>query len=256
MRGNRLVWAHNGKDYTETHYIVLNITRYRRYPVPNTPLRAAASQVDSLIEQGVLDSAKALLPQLSVAINADPIITSQEKNLERSWRDYREAVIAQKLAEKGNDKAEVVRQFEAQVRHLRHIRSQFASILYPYEKKDLDFKVSQLKLRAELLSKEGISADPVVLAAKTYTEQAAKLAEAPERNPQEIELAPIDLKKEPPPRLPTWRRVYQKWWFWAIVGPATAGAGAAAFVLLRPKTPGATVPSWQPDFPQGLRVAP
>jgi hypothetical protein len=246
MRGNRLVWAHNEKEYAETPYIVLNITRYRRYPASDTELRKVARKVDELIEQGNFDGARSMLPQLGNAISQDPIITAQEKNLERSWKDLREARIATAQAKKENNHPDELRQIERQVRLLSHIRTHFTRILYPYETKDIDYRVSQLALRAELLGKEqGLPVDGIQALAAAYKKAAARLAEAPPKPKKEPEAVAVDLAKKPPPALPAWKKVYERWWFWTLVSVGAAGAGAAAYGVSRAGGGGAATPEVQ-----------
>lgn len=260
MRGNRLVWRTDGKEYTETPYIVLNITRYRRYPNPDTELRKIARQVDTLIEQGNYDLARGMLGQLGAAIHNDTIITAQEKNLERSWRDWREARIAAALARRNNDKQEELRQIETEIRILTHMRKHFSRILYPYETRDLDYKVSQLGLRAELLGREtGMPVEGVARLALAYKEMSAKLVEPPPAKAREPEKVAVDFSKlPPPPPRPTWKRVYERWWFWTLVGGVLVAGGGAAAVLARPGPQAAPqVPSHTVNLPPAaLRVVP
>ena len=108
MRGNRLVWSDTENEYTETPYVILNITRYKRYPKPNTPLKKLARKVDRLIENGNLKLAQSNLKALGAAINDDRVITENEKNLERSWRDFRQAWIAMLTAKAAQEAAMVV----------------------------------------------------------------------------------------------------------------------------------------------------
>jgi hypothetical protein len=242
MRGNRLVWRHNDQEYTETPYIVLNITRYRRYPSPDTELRKVAAEVDKLIEHGSLDAARSLLPHLAIAINNDRIITAQEKNLERSWKDLREARIAMLMAEKAGDRQEELRQIEKQIRSLAHVRTHFSRMLYPFELKDLDYRVSQLALRAENLGRDtGLALDPIRALAASYRQAAERLREPPPRATPTAAASP-DLAREPPPPLPTWKRFYERWWFWTLVGAVAAGAGGATYAATRGKGGGPTVP--------------
>src|SRR5262249_34259043 len=126
MRGNRLVWRQSGEEYTETPYIVLNITRYRRYPSREREVARLAKQIDESIDQGNLDRAKALLPELAVAIGNDTIVTAQEKNLERAWSELRETRIAAARAKRDGKAAEELAQIERQVGHLQYLRTHFA----------------------------------------------------------------------------------------------------------------------------------
>jgi hypothetical protein len=234
MRGNRLVWAHDGAEYVETPYIVLNITRYKRYPSPNTELRKLARTVDDLIENGNLDGAKGVLPQLAVAINQDPIITSREKNLERSWKDFREARIAWLQARKAKDAGLELAHAVRQLKHLTNIRTQFSNILYPFETKDLDFRVNQLVLATEILAKQsGLDASEVMTLAGAYKATVARFSEPPPAVAK-AEPPPIDLAREPPPPRPRWKKTYEKWWFWTLVSVGAAGIGAATYGLTRP----------------------
>jgi hypothetical protein len=250
MRGNRLVWAHNEKEYTETPYLVLNITRFRRYPATDTELRKTARAVDQFIEQGNFDGARAMLHQLGAAINADPIITAQEKNFERSMKDFREARIAAAQAQKSGDKQEELRQIEIQIRLLSHVRTHFNRILYPFETKDIDYQVSKLTLRAELLAREaGLPVEGIQQLAAAYKAAAEKLKEPPRKPKKEPEaVAQIDLLKEPPPPAPTWKKIYQKWWFWPLVSVGTAAAGAAIYAVTRPGAAGPPQPGVEIPF--------
>jgi hypothetical protein len=234
MRGNRLVWAHDEKDYAETPYIVLNITRYKRYPKNDTELRKLAAKTEEFIEQGNLDGAKAMLPQLGAAISNDTIITAQEKNLERSWKDYDEARIEAKLAKRNGDKQAEIQTIERQIRLLSHMRTQFSRILYPYEVKNFDYRVSQLALRAELVGKDaGIPVEGIAQLATAYKTAAEKLRE-PVKPPRKEapEVSASELAKKMPP-LPSYKSVYQKWWFWTLISVGAAGAGAAVYAATR-----------------------
>jgi hypothetical protein len=251
LRGSRLVWRHNDEDYTETPYIILNITRYRRYEKP-TAVRKIASAVDNSIDQGNLDHARALLLDLAAAITQDPHLSTSEKHLERAWKDVREVQIALARARKDNDASEELRQTERQVRLLQHIRKEFAAILQPADIKDIEYRVSQLALRAEIRGKESnLPADPILALAKA--ELPASATEAARQGAGEARFSAADLAKlPPPPALPEWKHLYEKWWFWTLVSVGAAGAGLAGYALGRsaptrtevapPPGPGVSVP--------------
>jgi hypothetical protein len=227
MRGNRLVWRQTGEEYTETPYIVLNITRYRRYPNREREVVRLARQIDESIDQGNLDRAKALLPELAAAIGNDTIITAQEKNLERAWSELRETRIAAARAKREGKAAEELAQIERQVGHLQYLRTHFAPILYAFERKDMDFQVGQLLLRAKSLSKDGLDIVAVDKAAARYEQATSALKTPP---PPADTAIPSDLAKlPPPPARPKWKRFYNEWWFWTLVSAGAVGAGAAAY---------------------------
>jgi hypothetical protein len=145
MRGNRLVWKESDEEYTETPYIILNITRYKRYPAEETELRKVIKQVESLYETGAYERALEQLRNVGAAIADDKIITQNEKNLERALMDYRKAKIEAGIAKQKGDNAEFIKQNELQVKFLNTLQTEFKDILEPAEFKDFEFQVGRLK---------------------------------------------------------------------------------------------------------------
>jgi hypothetical protein len=145
LRGNRLVWKDTDEEYTETPYIILNITRYKRYPSEETELMKLTKQVESLYETGAYERALEQLRNVGAAIADDKIITQNEKNLARSMMDYRKAKIEAAIAKQKGDNAEFLKQCEAQVKILSNIKTEFKEILEPYEIKDYDFQIQRLQ---------------------------------------------------------------------------------------------------------------
>jgi hypothetical protein len=145
LRGNRLVWKETDEEYTETPYIILNITRYKRYPNDDTDLRKMVKQVESLYETGAYDRALEQLKNVGAAINEDRVITQNEKNLERSLMDFRKAKIEAAVAKQKGDNAEFIKQCEFQVKLLKNIQAEFKEILEPAEVKDFEFQMTRLQ---------------------------------------------------------------------------------------------------------------
>jgi hypothetical protein len=144
LRGNRLIWKSSDEEYTETPYIILNITRYKRYPAEETELRKLIKQVESLYETGAHERALEQLRNVGAAITEDKIITQNEKNLERSLMDLRRAKIEAAVAKGKGDNAEFLKKCQEQVKYLDAIKKEFAEILEPAEIKDFDFQKTRL----------------------------------------------------------------------------------------------------------------
>jgi hypothetical protein len=64
LGANRLVSIATEEEFTELPYVVINITRYKRYPKTDTPLRNAVSTVDKHAEH-VMKEAKEELALLA-----------------------------------------------------------------------------------------------------------------------------------------------------------------------------------------------
>jgi hypothetical protein len=149
LRGNRLVWTTGNEDeYTETPYIVLNVTRYKRYPAEDTELRKAVKKVDNLYETGALENALENLKNVGAEIINDKVITQNEKNLERSLMDLRKAKIQAAMAKSKNSADEEKKFNQEQIKHLDNILKEFGGpqgILEPYEVKDFNFQKNRLE---------------------------------------------------------------------------------------------------------------
>ena len=128
LRGNRLVWKESDEEYSETPYIILNVTRYKRYPNDDTELRKIVKQVESLFETGAYDRALEQLKNVGAAINEDKVITQNEKNLERSLMDFRKAKIEAAMAKAKGDNAEYIKQAEYQMKLIKNVLSEFQEI--------------------------------------------------------------------------------------------------------------------------------
>jgi hypothetical protein len=246
LRGNRLVWKDTEEEYTLTPYIILNITRYKRYPRPDTELRKLVAELRNHIESKNLVMARRLLPALGAAIARDPVITSTEKNLERAWAELWEARIGAMAAAEASDKAAELGHIARELRLLLKIKAQFRPILEPFELKDITFELGRRRDEAEERARE-VGEAPLreVREALRRDEENEKRYAAREREEQEAALKrftgtstpvvpPSDFLAKAPRRLDVgvsrdgW---YRKWWFWTLVG-VVVGAGAGSAALL------------------------
>lgn len=255
MRGNRLIWKRNGNEYTHTPYVVLNIRRYKRYPNPEIEVRKIEKMIDNLIANKNYRLALAMLSRLGEAINDDTVITENEKNLARAWRDFREARIKRErlkpIAEQAREqKLEVIwkdslkkalRQVNNQVVYLGLIRSQFSKILYAYEASKINFLAKRLSLDGEKLARDiGGPIDKVRQVFVEYVKRARKgkievVYRDKDYDEENLKKIPLPdeamLKKRSKP-------FWKKWWFWTLIGLGAAGAGVGGYFALRP-TPAA-----------------
>lgn len=246
LRGNRLVWRKSGDEYDSTPYIILNITRYKRYPKGDTKLRQMARLVDNLTENGNYELARSNLRNLGVAINDDPVITENERNLERTWLDFRRARIEAALAEKGGDHQKRLEQLTLQIRHLGMIRRQFDKVLYPYEIKKIEYKASRLIMTGEQLARKvGGSVQELKNAIELYKIAVRKTREKPKPSVVKAR-AKVVLKKIPLPDEEDMKNIRftplgRKWWFWTILGVAAAGAGVGGYLIAKGASSSKTV---------------
>lgn len=259
LRGNRLVWKKSEAEYTKTPYIVLNITRYKRYPQPDTRLRQMARLVDNLIENKNYQLAQSNLSNLGTAINNDPIITENEKNLERVWRDMRAARIEAAMAiqnakrleaqgSKGLAQAELKKALDQtilQIKYLGMIRSQFTPILYLYEIKKIQFLLSRLTMTGErLANKVGHSMYELNRVLKDYRKRVkgAKALMSLKKTYKPKPFPKIKLPPEEELKAIAFKPLVKKWWLWTLVGLAAAGAGVGTYFLLKGGSAAAAVP--------------
>jgi hypothetical protein len=154
LAGRRLEWRHDGKEYTDSPYVLISVIRYKRYPAEETPLRQAAKSVDRLIEQGNFKLARSNLANVGTALLDDKRLTQMEKNLETAWRDVREARIDAGEAQAAGNKEGLLAALLKQVKLLGYIGKDFQQILEPFEVKDILFQAKRLSRQAEELGAE------------------------------------------------------------------------------------------------------
>lgn len=154
LRANRLVWKEDDREYTETPYIVLNVTRFKRYPRPDTELRQLVHKMETSFERGNHEHAQETLRSVREAIVRDPVITATEKNLERTWTDFWKERIEAALAARRGDKTAELHAVERQASVLLRMKELFGNILEPFEVKDIGYQLTMLRDRADALGKE------------------------------------------------------------------------------------------------------
>jgi hypothetical protein len=253
MRGNRLVYKSSGDEYRSTPYIVLNVTRYRRYPKEDTPLRKAAKVVDAALAQGNLKYARENMPNLALAIANDGVITQQEKDLERSWFDIRDANMAELEAQDKKKWDEVLAHKVRRVRYLVGMKKYFRQILEPFEVQQIDYEVNTGLRKSEDLAREKGLAVPEEITALRTERDAVKKRMAAEKAEEQKALAAAAAKRGKTPAAFqqfetsdyfTYKPVYKRWWFWAtLLGVAGGSVGLTYVVLPRDKAePKVTLP--------------
>jgi hypothetical protein len=248
MRGNRMIWKHNEEEFTELPYIILNITRYKRYPNLDTPLRKMVVEVEKAYEQGNIELSRANLKNVGGLIFEDKVITQREKNLEQLWKEFRESRLDTAQAEKDGNKEKQLEGMLLQIKFLADILSGFAAILEPFEIKDSEFMMGRLVSHYERLAQ--IAGKPVEDAQKLLESRKEKIQAARDQGKKE-ELARQKLiakydtkdqaKTPPPPEIvaaikdlrTAVRGPWKTWWFWTAVGVAAAGAAAGSVLGLR-----------------------
>jgi hypothetical protein len=144
LRGHRLFWKESGAEYTDSGYAILNIVRYRRYPSNDTELRKIVQRVEVLYEKGNYEEAARLLDEIAPAINADLVITQEEKNLERSLVDVRRVKIEAAIAKRAGDLPAWRKACRAQIAHLDGILTTFKDILVPSEVSEYTYEKDRL----------------------------------------------------------------------------------------------------------------
>jgi hypothetical protein len=232
LEGRRLHWRHNGREYTDSPYIILSIIRYKRYPSDDTALRRAANSVDRFIEQENWQMARSNLGTIGSALLEERGITQMERNLEQAWKDYRAARIEHGEAKAKGEKEPQLVALLKQIKLLGYIGKDFQQILEPAEEKDLLFRAKRLARQSEELSRE--LGKPEGDAKKIADEAIAsiKIVEPPPPPPG---LKPPDVVKiivaKPEP-------FYTRWWFYALLGVAGAGfASGLGYAVTRPNDP-------------------
>jgi hypothetical protein len=219
LAGRRLEWRHDGREYTESPYIILSVIRYKRYPSEDIPLRKAVKDVDRMIEQGNWDMARSNLPNIGAALLDEKSITQMEKNLEQAWKDVRAARIDAGVATKQGDKEGQLEAMLRQVKLLGYIGKDFQQILEPFEVKDIQFQVRRLTRLVTDLASELSKPSEAIAAITKEAEGSIKPPPEPPTNPiltlKPPEVVTVTVTKPEP--------FYKKWWFYTLVGVAAAG---------------------------------
>lgn len=152
--GRRLVWRSSGEEYQGTPYVVLAVTRYKRYPNPDTELQTLKRRLVAAIEAGNADAAERHLRAMPAAITEDKILTNAERQLERTWLDEFSARLAAERAKAQNDAGAERNALRTQLAALLDVQEQFGHILEPAEKKDLEFRGRRVRRRIEVLDEK------------------------------------------------------------------------------------------------------
>jgi hypothetical protein len=235
MRGNRLVWGSNDEEFTDLPYIVLNVTRYKRYPKTDTKLRQTLQTIDAHIENGSLELAQSSLQGVGAVINDDQVITATEKNLERSLVKWREERIKSLRAKKDAQGDIELTHVKKELEHLFFTLGEFHKILEPFEIKDMLFRLNERLQRSDELMRDQ-KEDPALLAPfkSKYKMMAEKFAD--DKPAPLIPTGPTVIATAPPTPPSTVETssgsILKKWWFWTAIG-AAVGTGVALYFVLR-----------------------
>ncbi|MBI3072944.1 MAG: hypothetical protein HYY84_12590 [Deltaproteobacteria bacterium] len=238
MRGNRLVWEKTDEEFTDLPYIVLNITRYKRYPKTDTKLRQTLQTIDAHIENGSLELAQSSLQGVGAIISDDVVITATEKNLERSLVKWREERIKSLKAKKDDQKDTELTHVKKELEHLFFTLNEFHKILEPFEIKDMLFRLNERLQRADELMRDQKEPPELLAPFKAKYEMMAKKF-SDDRPPEILPVGPAVTATAPPTPPSTIETssgsILKKWWFWTAIG-AAAGTGVALYFILRDQT--------------------
>jgi hypothetical protein len=133
LRGQRLHWKHDGRELLELPYLVLSITRYKRYPLAGTAFGAAVAELDQALVEGKLDEALERLGRAGKILAEDRALTEREKELETHWLQVRRARVHAAQAAKDGRKDEGVAALQRQASLLGRIALDFTELLEPAE---------------------------------------------------------------------------------------------------------------------------
>ncbi|MBI3071304.1 MAG: hypothetical protein HYY84_04170 [Deltaproteobacteria bacterium] len=275
LQDGRLVHAKTDEEYTATPHLVLNISRYRRYPKPDTAFRRASAELRSLVEAGNASLVRGTIPNLRILLNQDPHLSTREKNLERARLDAVSAEVAANEARRSSIPAEELRAVKNWIDHLLLIGRECNVILEPFEREDLLFQLRSLGQRAKeielAMGQTGAIAEKVAADIKGLREHWT-------RDNEEIFLAPRVTRTIEPEVLPAPARVsapardfdakaqshkdakketssldvsaplrqipapasppkpfYKTWWFWTATGGGVAALTTILVLVLSPK---------------------
>ena len=267
VEGGRLVWRHSGQEYDATPHVIINVRRYRRYPKA-TEVEKFMRRADVLYEQGTRGGfyllGRIALMSAGESLVSDQVLTGPEKNLTREWIEFRRRRFdADEAKGKGEKKTQLEHMY-GEIRSLGVIRQEFTKILYPFEVKDIEYKVTTLanqtkELAAELgeslvrledllsvykltervveLTKLKIQ-DRVIRVSSPSAEQFGATPDDPtvksagEPDPKLVDIAAAALATPPEQKdleEGLSQPFYKKWWFWTVVGAAAIGAAAGSY---------------------------
>jgi len=235
LQGTRLASKATGTLYTGTPYIVLNITRYRRYPRSDTKVKTIERKIDNLIEHGEYAFARGFLYPLGQAIINDPVITQDEKNLAKMWKEFRAARIEAGIAKKKKDRKSELSQLISQFGLLSQIKYHFLKCLEPAELKDVNFRLMRLgrKIKETLVSLSIPPPPNYKATLATLKEVAKKRRLEKERHQYKMNRArgrKIDWVKVERYYIGDKTPVYKKWWFWTIIGAVVVGGAITGYL--------------------------
>jgi hypothetical protein len=237
IQNDRVVHVGSEEEYVGTPHLVLNITRYRRYPKPDTAFRKASAELRNLVEAGNTSLVRGTIPNLRILLSQDAYLSTREKNLERARLDAIVAELSAMEARRTQNGDAELRAVKNWMDHLFLIGRECNVILEPHEREDLLFQIRSLGQRAKevelALGRTGAIAEKVDADLKALREHWT-------RDNEEIYLAPrVTRAIEPEARAPVARKP-------AVSAPAPATAPAT---VSTPASAPGPVSTTAPAFP-------
>jgi hypothetical protein len=153
LRGGRVVWE-DGREYTDAPYVILNVSRFKRNPATDSELAKVKGQLERALADSNFDRAGGVLSSMDAAIARDEMLSSTEKNLERSWKEFWERHLHAARALQRGEKAAALKSRSRQLRTLLRLKELFRNILEPFELQNIAYQLSNLKDQIEELSRE------------------------------------------------------------------------------------------------------
>jgi hypothetical protein len=151
LEANRLVWKENEAEYQETPYLVLSVRRHRRYPGTDTDLMRLKRQIGEAWEIRNLQRCAELVRELGAAIAREGLLTTVEKQLERSWQaDWSARIDAELAAKRGDAEAERAAR-QRVLSGLLDLKEYFRNSLETAELTEIDFRLRRLRRRIAAL---------------------------------------------------------------------------------------------------------
>jgi hypothetical protein len=267
LSGNRLVFGDSGQEYVHSPYMVLSVTRFRRFPDPGSPLRRALRRLEELLDQGLFRQALTYVPVVSRELAVAQTLSVVERNLERAWLEARAARAGAELARQDGKPEEELRQTFSQLERLAALRDDFREALEPAERKEMELWASRLVVRAREVGAElGRPKEELKTALQPFVAkvEAVKQREAT----RAVELSALrrevsrfqtdllqrqeELSQKLQERAEFVPKLHRQGWFWTVVGIAAAATATSLYFALRPGTPPPTVGATVPPLPSPL----